>query len=61
MSLFDRNRGKHDLTVDGLPIRPAAPPQGSEGLVVCAYMAGDPIAAEAERLGWPSEDILVLA
>ncbi|WAP70774.1 class I SAM-dependent methyltransferase [Jiella pelagia] len=59
--LFDLNHGKHDLTVDGLPIRPAAPPEGSEGLVVCAYMAGDPIAAEAERLGWRSEDILVLA
>ena len=59
--LFDRNRGKHDLTIDGLPIRPASTPVRSEGLVVCAYMAGDPITAEAERLGWRPEDIHVLA
>ncbi len=59
--LFDRNRGKHDLTVGRLPIGPAAAPADSEGLVICGYMAAEPIAAEAERLGWRAENIHVLA
>ncbi|TFF21814.1 class I SAM-dependent methyltransferase [Jiella endophytica] len=58
--LFDGNGGKQKLTVDGLPIGPAGPPLSSEGLVVCAYMAGEAISQEAARLGWREETVLVL-
>ena len=58
--LFDGNAGKQRLTVDGVAIGPAGPPQPSEGLIVCAYMASEAIMREALRLGWDADDILVL-